>query len=199
MTYADIARPAARPRALTYDIILILAGSLLVALSAQVAVPLPFTPVPITGQTFGVLLVGVLLGGRRGAMSILAYLTQGMVGLPVFAGGAGGPARLLGPTGGYLLGFVAAAWITGTLAERGWDRTPWRAAAAMTAGTAAIFACGLAQLAAFVGTARVIELGLLPFLPGAAIKIALAAALLPSGWSLLRRLGIDTADRPSSS
>ena len=180
MTYADIVRPGARSRALTYayDIFLVLAGSVVVALTAQIAVPLPFTPVPITGQTFGVLLVGALLGSRRGAMSILAYLTQGMAGLPVFAGGAGGPARFLGPTGGYLLGFVAAAWIVGAFAERGWDRTFPRAVAAMALGNAAIFAAGISWLGVLVGPARAVPMGLIPFLPGAAIQILLAAALL---------------------
>jgi biotin transport system substrate-specific component len=98
------------------DASLIVGASLLVALMAQVSVPLPFSPVPITGQTFAVLLVGAALGAKRGSASLLLYLLEGAAGLPVFAGGGAGPATFLGPTGGYLIGFVAAAWLVGALA-----------------------------------------------------------------------------------
>src|SRR5687768_13758188 len=120
MTYADVLRPAERTRALAYDILLILGGSLLLALSAQIVVQK--VPVPITGQTFAVLLVGALLGSRRGGLSLLTYLLEGAAGLPFFAGGTGGIAKLTGPTGGYLIGFMVAAFAVGLLAERGWDR-----------------------------------------------------------------------------
>jgi biotin transport system substrate-specific component len=180
-TYADVVRPTARELALTYDAALILGGSLIVALSAQLTVRLPFSPVPITGQTLAVLLVGALLGSRRGAMSLAAYWLQGTAGLPVFAGGGSGPAYALGPTGGYLVGFVAAAFVTGWLAERGWDRHLITAALAMAAGSLAIYACGVTWLSAYVGE-RALALGLLPFLAGDMFKIALATALLPAGW-----------------
>ena len=184
-TVADLLRPAAKAHALAYDVFVVLAGSVLVALTAQVALPLPFTPVPITGQTFGVLLVGALLGSRRGAAALLAYLAEGAAGLPVFAGATGGAWKFAGPTGGYLVGFVLAAWITGRLAEAGWDRGYLRTATAMALGTLAIFACGWAWLTVLVGPVVAFGAGVAPFAIGGLVKIALAAALLPSGWKLL--------------
>ncbi|NOX63854.1 MAG: biotin transporter BioY [Chloroflexi bacterium] len=162
-------------------------GSLLVALAAQVTIPLPFSPVPITGQTFAVLLVAALLGGRGGAAALLLYLTEGALGLPVFAGGLGGPAVLLGPTAGYLYGFVVAAFVVGRLCERGWDRRLLTAAAAMLLGNAIIYGFGLPWLAAFVGAENALSLGLLPFIPGDILKLALAALSLPLGWKLLAK------------
>jgi biotin transport system substrate-specific component len=195
-TLADALRPAfARPRAmdalprpvdtarkLAYDTTLVLLGSALIALSARVAIPLPFSPVPITGQTFAVLLVGAALGPWRGAAALLAYLAEGAAGLPVFAGAHTSPAALLGPTGGYLFGFVPAAWICGYLAERGWDRNVWGTVASMILGNVAIFAVALPWLARFVGSGNVLALGFWPFLPGDVVKIALAAAALPLTW-----------------
>ena len=157
-----------------------------VALAAQVAIRLPFSPVPITGQTLAVLMVGALLGSRRGAWSLLAYLLEGLVGLPVFAAGASGPSYLLGPTGGYLFGFIAAAFVIGWLAERGWDRRVGTTALAMVAGNVAIYLCGICWLAFYVG-ARALALGLFPFLAGDVVKLVLAATLLPLGWGLLSR------------
>jgi len=174
-------------RTLWRDVLLVIAGSVLTALCAYVAFPLPISPVPVTGQTFAVLLVGALLGSKRGAISLALYVAEGMVGLPVFAGGAAGPGVLLGPTGGYLLGFVVAAFVTGWLAERGWDRTVGKAALAMAAGNLVIYAPGLAWLVQFVGMRDVLAMGMLPFLPGDAVKIALAAFALPAGWRMLRR------------
>ena len=187
LTYADLARPVEARRAALYDGALVLAGSILIALSAQVAIPLPFSPVPLTGQTFGVLLVGALLGSRRGLLSVLVYLVEGAAGLPVFAGGLGGFPVLLGPTGGYLLGFAAAAALTGWLAERGWDRRILTTLVAMIAGNLLIYAFGLTRLAAFAGWEAALAAGLLPFLVGDAIKVGLAALLLPQGWRFLGR------------
>ncbi|UCH61701.1 MAG: biotin transporter BioY [Fidelibacterota bacterium] len=184
-TYADILRPQARRLAWLYDLALVLGGSLLVALSARVVFPLPFSPVPVTAQTLAVLLVGALLGGVRGGMSLLLYLAQGVAGLPVFAAGAAGVAYFLGPTGGYLLGFVAGATLTGLLAERGWDRRIWNTLLAMLLGTAVIYAIGLAWLALLTGVDDVLAIGLYPFIPGAIVKIVVAAVLLPQGWKLL--------------
>lgn len=189
MTYADVLRPSTRRYALLYDATLVIAGSLLVALLAQFAVPLPFSPVPVTGQTLAVLMVGMLLGSRRGSLALLTYLAEGAMGLPVLAGGAAGLARLTGPTGGYLIGFVAAAFLVGWLAERGWDRRPETTLLAMLLGNAVIYVCGLPWLAHFVGAERVWSLGLLPFLPGDLGKALLATALLPWGWRLLDRSG----------
>lgn len=185
LAFADLWRPSTQRHARTYDAGLVLAGSLLIALCAQIAIPLPFTPVPVTGQTFAVLLVGMAFGAWRGAASVLLYLTQAAVGLPVLAGGNAGSALLLGATGGYLIGFVFAAWIAGRLAERGWDRTPLTTALAMTLATAVIFLCGLAWLSAFIPSTNLLAFGLFPFLPGAVLKIALATVLLPSAWKLL--------------
>jgi biotin transporter BioY len=121
---------------------------------------------------------------------MLAYLAEGAAGLPFFAGGAAGLPHLAAPTGGYLLGYVPTAFVIGWLAERGWDRTAWRAAIAMLCGSIVLFACGLAQLAVFVGPSRVLALGLYPFVVGDLLKIAAAATILPSVWALLTRAGL---------
>ncbi len=193
-TYADLLRPAARRDAAAYDLAVIWGGSLVVALCAQIAIRLPFSPVPITLQTLAVLLVGALLGSKRGALSLLAYLAEGAAGMPVLAGGAGGAGYMLGPTGGYLIGFVAAAYLTGRLAASGWDRHVATTALAMLTGSAAIYTCGVIWLAGYVGINRVLAVGLIPFIPGDLIKLALAAILLPSGWTVLDRMGLP---RPS--
>lgn len=167
---------------------LVVAFSLLTALAAQVAIPLPWTPVPITGQTFAVLLTGALLGSRLGALAMLAYLIEGASGLPFFAAGGSGLQRLLfSPTSGYLLSYPAAAFVTGLLAERGWDRRFVTAAAAMAIGSVVILLSGWAWLTRFVGPAAAWAAGVAPFLIGDVVKIALAAAVLPSGWALLKR------------
>ena len=186
-TLADLARPSARAEARLYDAGLVVAGSLVVALSAPAEIVLPFTPVPLTLQPFAVLLVGAALGARRGALALIAYLGEGALGLPVFAGGAAGVATMLGPSGGYLVGFVPAAFVTGFLAERGWDRrflTTW---AAMALGSATLFACGLPWLAQFVGWDRVLAAGLWPFVPGDVVKQVAAAVALPGVWKVVRR------------
>lgn len=185
MTYADVLRPSAKRYALTYDAVLVLGGSVAMALSARLAIPLPFSPVPVTGQTFTVLLIGALLGSRRGCLCLMAYLAEGAAGLPVFAAGTGGLLHLTGPTGGYLAGFVVAALVTGFLAERGWDRRFWTTIAAMLLGNIAIYAYGLPWLAFFVGAGKALPLGLKPFIAGDIYKLLLAAVLLPSGWKLL--------------
>lgn len=188
MVYADILRPAVRRSAWLYDAALVLAGSWLIALSAQVALPLPFSPVPVTGQTLAVLLMGALLGSRRGSLAVLAYIAQGLAGLPVFAGGALGLARLFGPTGGYLFGFVIATYLVGLLAERGWDRRISTTAAAMALGNLVIYTVGALWLAPFVGGIdQALALGVAPFIPGDLVKIGAAALLLPGGWKLLGR------------
>lgn len=168
---------------------LVLGFSLFVALSAQVAVPLPWTPVPLTGQTFAVLLTGALLGSRLGALALVAYLVEGALGLPFFRGGNGGAHYLLfSPTAGYLFAYPLAAYLTGRLAERGWDRRYLSAAAAMALGSLVILVGGWAWLAAATASAaRAFELGVLPFLAGDVVKVLLAAAVLPTGWALVRR------------
>ncbi len=164
---------------------LALAGSLLIAFCAQVAVPLPFTPVPITGQTLAVLVVAATLGPRLGPLSVFAYLLEGMAGLPVFAGGTFGIMHVLGATGGYLWGFVLAAFVVGWLCQRGWDRHVLTAGAAMLLGNVTIYMIGLPWLTLFVGAGHALDLGLLPFLPGDLLKIVLAMGGLPGAWRLI--------------
>lgn len=169
------------------DTLLVLGGSALVAGLARLVIPMQ--PVPITGQTLGVLLVGAALGWRRGGLALLAYLIEGLVGLPVFAGGLAGLSVLFGPTGGYLVGFIFAAMLVGFLAERGWDRTPWMMALALVLGNLVIYACGLGWLG-YILTLTVhstLTLGLFPFLIGDAIKLAVAVVLLPGAWLLVGR------------
>lgn len=173
---------------LLLDAALILAGSALVALSARVAIPLPFTPVPVTAQTFAVLLVGAALGSRRGALALAAYLAEGAAGMPVFSGGGCCVAWLAGPTAGYLWSYPLAAFTVGALAERGWDRSPGRAGLAMLAGNGVIYVVALPWLAFFVGAGQVLEAGLLPFIPGDLLKVALAAAALPAAWAVVGRV-----------
>ena len=169
------------------DAALVLAGSLAVAVSAQLQYVLPFTPVPITGQTLAVLLVGATLGSRRGALAMAAYLAEGAAGLPVFAGGGMGLPWLLGPTAGYLWSLPVAAWLVGWLAERGWDRSFLGATAAMLIGNGVIYFLALPWLAAFVGPDRVAATGLFPFVLGDLIKIGVAATVLPAAWSVIGR------------
>lgn len=183
-TYADLLRPSSRARQVAFDILLVASGSLLVALLSQLRVQIGFSPVPITGQTLAVLLVGATMGSRRGALAMLAYLAEGAMGLPVFAG-AGGAARLFGPTGGYLVGFVVAAFIVGWLAEHGWDRRPISTALAMLAGNAALYLFGVSWLAVLVGSDKSLALGLYPFIVGDLLKLVLAMVLLPAGWWLM--------------
>jgi biotin transport system substrate-specific component len=171
------------------EVALILGGSLLIALSAQLQFVLPFSPVPITGQTFAVLLLGALYGSKRGPATVVTYLALGVMGLPVFAGGAFGLSRLVGPTAGYLVGFLAAAFVVGLLSERGWDRKPWATAVSMIIGNGIIYVTGILWLSRFVGWQAVLSTGFLPFLPGDALKIALATILLPAGWKLIGRSG----------
>ena len=179
-------RPRTRGAGLAYDAALILGGSLLVAALAQIDIHL--TPyVPVTGQTFGVLLVGAALGSIRGGLSMLVYLLWGILGLPFFAGGESGVPSLTFPTGGYLWGFVVAAAVVGWLAERGWDRRVGSALGAMFVGNVIIFAFGVPWLAASLGLSAEEALagGLYPFIIGDTIKLLLAAATLPLAWRLI--------------
>ncbi len=180
------------------DAALVIAGSLVIALSAAVSIRLPGNPVPITGQTFGVLLVAGALGLRRGVASTALYLAIGIVGLPAFAEGKAGLAIIasvnggrlvLGATGGYLVGFVLASALVGRLAERGWDRRLPGALAAMALGNLAIYAAGLPWLAAATGysVGETIAKGLVPFVLGDMLKLVLAGAALPAAWWVVGR------------
>jgi len=186
-------RLAVLPRAsLLTDAVLVLGGAVFVAAAAQIVIPLPFTPVPISGVTFAVLLVGASYGAARGGITLAFYLLLGLLGASVFAPGeTEGLARILGPTGGYLLSYPLVAWLTGRLAERRWDRRFRSAALAMLAGSALIYAIGLPWLAVALGTGlrETLALGLLPFIPGDLLKLALAGAALPGAWRLVRGAG----------
>ena len=173
------------------DALLVVAGAGLVALAAQISIPMPFTPVPITGQTFAVLLVGASLGAPLGVASLLLYLLVGVAGAPVYAEQQGGWETFMGPTGGYLIGFVLAAGVTGYLAQRRWDRRFSSSVTAMLSGNVVIYLFGLAWLAIDLNTSleKTLELGLYPFIVGDLIKLYLAAALLPSAWKLLGKIG----------
>lgn len=165
---------------------LALVGSLLLTASAKIQVP--FWPVPMTMQTFAVLMIGMAYGPRLGVTTVAFYLAQGAAGLPVFAGTPAtglGLAYMAGPTGGYLAGFLVAAFVMGALAHRGWDRRLLTGLAAMIIGTGLIFAFGYGWLAVLIGPAAAFKAGVLPFLPGAALKIALAAALLSATWRMI--------------
>ncbi len=188
-TVIDVFRPDEKISAVLYDAIVIICGSLILCLSSQIKVYLPISPVPITGQTFAVLMLAALLGSRRGVLAIFAYLVEGILGLPVFAGGMG-PAALIGPTGGYLVGFVAVAYVVGKLAEMGWDRRVSTTIAAMLAGEIVLYTFGVCWLAIMTNIRIALAVGLYPFIVGDILKVVLAAAVLPAGWKLLNHLKI---------
>ena len=169
------------------QIALVVGGAAFVGIAAQIAIPLPFTPVPLTLQTFAVLLVGASLGSLRGALSMVVYLIAGMVGVPWFAEGSSG---FSSASFGYILGFIVAAFIVGRLAERGASTTALRSAGLMVVGNIAIYAVGVTWLkfAIDVDWATAMSLGVVPFLIGDAVKIALAAGLLPLAWKGLEKM-----------
>ena len=177
-----------RNGAIVRNTLLVLGFSLLLALCAQVSFYLPFTPVPITLQTFAVLLTGAALGSRRGAIAMLVYLAEGAAGLPVFAGGFAGPAALVGPTAGYLWAFPIAAFVVGLLCERRLERSYLTSVLAMLPGTLIIYAFGVSWLAVLLHLSplKAINAGLVPFIPGDLLKLLVAAALLPTAWAILR-------------
>lgn len=169
------------------QVALVLGGAAFVGLAAQIAVPLPFTPVPLTLQTFAVLLTGAALGSLRGVLAMTIYAIAGVAGVPWFSEGSSG---FGGASFGYILGFILAAFIVGRLAERGASTTSLRTAGLMVVGNIVIYAVGVAWLKISLDAtwATAIALGLTPFLIGDAIKIALAAGLLPLSWKGLEKL-----------
>ncbi|MCD4848836.1 MAG: biotin transporter BioY [Candidatus Aegiribacteria sp.] len=160
--------------------LLIAFGTFVIALCARLEIPA--YPVPITGQTFGILLIAALLGSRRGVLCVMGYLSLGAIGLPVFAGCATGLTAFAGPTAGYIVGFAFAAFTVGSLCEKGWDRSVSTTILAMLAGSVAIYVPGVVWLSRFVGWDRVIDAGVIPFIIGDTAKIAAAAILFPSAW-----------------
>jgi biotin transport system substrate-specific component len=190
ITLADFLIPirvAERMSTRVRHVVLIVAGALFVALTAQVVIPT--VPVPFTGQTFGVLIVGAALGIRRGALALLLYLALGAIGLPVYAEGDSGTSQLIGATGGYLIGFVVAAAVVGRLAELGWDRHIGGSLAAMAIGTAIIYALGVPWLKAVTGITweAAVAGGMTKFLIWDAAKLAIAAGIFPVAWWLIGR------------
>jgi biotin transport system substrate-specific component len=190
ITLADFLIPvrvAERLSTRARHIVLVVAGALFVTLTALVVIPTQ--PVPFTGQTFGVLTAGAALGFRRGALALLLYLAMGAIGLPVYAEGASGFARIVGPTGGYLIGFVVAAALVGRLAELGWDRHIGGSLAAMAIGTAVIYAIGVPWLKVTTGLPweTAVAEGMTKFLIWDAAKVAIAAGIFPVAWWLIGR------------
>jgi len=183
-------RVAVFPRAgLLTDVLLVLAGTGLIAASAQISVKLPFTPVPITGQTFAVLLVGASLGCVLGTASAMLYLWLGVAGAPIYAHHDSGWSVITSASGGYIVGFVLAAALTGFLAERRWDRRLSSSIGLMLTGNVVIYLVGLPWLAIVLNTnlEKTLEFGLYPFIPGDTFKLYLAAAALPTAWRVVRR------------
>lgn len=193
MTLYQAAAARRTSRLNTMDVVTVIAGSLLLTLSAKVQVP--FYPVPMTMQTLVVIGLGLALGPVRGAAAVLLYLAQGAIGLPVFAGTPEkgiGLAYMVGPTGGYLLGYLFAALLAGWLAERGWDRNPFSAMAAALLAAAVIYMPGLLWLGSVVGFDKpVLAFGLYPFIPGDIVKAALAAIAFPAAWKWLSAKGMN--------
>ncbi len=191
-TMAAAALPQTGSGALIRDILLVVAGSVLLTLSAKVNVP--FWPVPMTMQTFAVLFLGAALGMRLGIATVMLYLVEGAMHLPVFAGTPEkgiGLVYMMGPTGGYLVGFVVAAAIVGWAAEKGWGRSWLGMLVAMTLATLAIFALGYTWLQTLIGAEKAFAAGVLPFLPGAGLKILLAVAAVVFGWRVLDKRARD--------
>ncbi|MBI2303621.1 MAG: biotin transporter BioY [Chloroflexi bacterium] len=192
------------------DAVLVVSFAIITALFARITVPVPWSPVPITGQTFAVLLAGAVLGSKAGALSMLTYVVVGAAGMPFWFSATTPPGLpgLMGPTGGYIIGFVPGAFVVGFLAERGWDRRYWTAVLAMLLGNYTIYLLGLPRLAQFATIIEriyasalkqwpwldylpgglVFKAGVLPYIPGDLTKILLAAAILPSAWMLVRRI-----------
>jgi biotin transport system substrate-specific component len=182
-------------RSIATDIVLIAAGAALTAVAAQIAVPL--WPVPITGQTLAVLIVGSSLGALRGALSMVLYAVLGIIGLPVFSDQTHGVSVVLGPTGGYIVGFILAAALTGWLAQRNWDHRILGAIASFAAGTVVTFAIGLPWLAVVLhlNLVQTLEGGLYPFILGGIIKALLAAGFIRLAWFGVNRADERRADR----
>jgi biotin transport system substrate-specific component len=171
------------------DIVLVITGALFIYLTARIVIPIPGNPVPITGQTFGVLLVGGALGLRRGFSAVSLYVLLGIVGLPFFAEGKGGISVILGVRGGYLIGYVAMGAVVGRLAELGWDRKLVGALGAMLVGSIVLYGIALPWLKVVTGMTwqETIETGLVPFILGDTIKAVLAAVLFPVAWWVVGR------------
>ncbi|MGZ8803724.1 MAG: biotin transporter BioY [Microbacterium sp.] len=189
-----IPRPSSRSRALAVDATLVLAGAAVVALLAQVEIPL--WPVPITGQTLGVIIVGASLGAWRGAAALTTYMMLGLAGLPIFAGLTGSLAAVAKPSFGFVIGFIFSAFVAGWFAERAWDRRPALAFVGFAAASVVPFLFGVPYLAFIVNVVlgldltfiQILEAGVFPFIIGGLVKAGLAALIIPGAWALVRRV-----------
>lgn len=189
-----IARPTDRARALALDAALVVAGAAVVAVFAQIEVPL--WPVPITGQTLAVVVVGAALGARRGAAALMTYLLAGLAGVPVFAGLTGSIAAVAKPSFGFVIGFIFAAFVAGWFAERAWDRKPLLAFVGFVLASAIPFLFGIPYMAFILNTVgggsfdfgQILGFGLWPFIVGGLVKAAIAALLIPAAWAGVRAL-----------
>lgn len=191
LMYADLLVPCEKKKALLADAAIVIGASWILAISAQISFYVPFSVVPVTAQTLAVLMIGTMLGSNRGSFAVLAYIAQGAMGLPFFAMSKAGAWVLFGPTGGYLLGFVAATMIVGRLAEKGWDRSVFKTAAAMTLGTLAIYTIGVFWLIVLTGSLQTaLVAGLYPFIAAEIFKVIIAAIAFPAGWKLLNKAGL---------
>lgn len=170
------------------NMLLVIGASALIAIAAQIAIPLPFTPVPLTLQPLAVIFIGVALGSTRGAAAAALYLLEGFSGLPVFAQGHGGAAWLLGPTAGYLFSYPAAAWVAGFISERGWGSTITRALSGMLLALGVIYLGGWSWLAALTDARSAFTAGVAPFVLADIVKVAIGAALLPKAQKLIARI-----------
>lgn len=210
MSYVAVPVPVERPRAVLVDLIpavrwrtlaLVAGGVLLLAAASQIRIPLGFTPVPINGGTFAVMVIGAAYGATRAGATVGAYLAAGLVGAPFFADAQSGWTYATGATGGYLVGYLVAAVLLGLLAERGGDRQVWTAVPAMLAATAAIYVLGALWLAHVLGVPvlgsdrSAWTLGIRPFLVGDAVKLVLAGLVLPTAWKLADMTGAADRDR----
>lgn len=177
-------------RGLTRSVAMVAAGSLVLAVSAKIQVP--FWPVPMTMQSLAVLMIGITFGGRLATATVLAYLAEGLAGLPVFASAGAGPGYFMGPSAGYLLGFLIAAPMIGWLAQRGWDRTLGRVAVAMALGHVLLFVPGMLWLAASLGLSQAVAVGLTPFIGATIVKTGLGVALVAALWSVIGKRSVAT-------
>ena len=186
--YADILRPQEKTQAIMYTLFLVVTGTLLLTLSAKLQLRIGFS-IPFTFQTMVVTLIGLIYGKKMGTATIVTYIGSGLIGLPVFAGAIAGPAYFAGPTAGYLFGFIIAAYITGSLAEQGWDRRWSTLLATVLLGISAIFTLGLIWLTLIYthSISTSLHIGLYPFIGGEIIKITLLTSVLPLGWKAKQR------------
>jgi len=181
--------PAAlNQRSVLTHVFLVIGGSAIIAISAQIAIPIPFTPVPLTMSPLAVLLIGIALGSRRGAAAAVLYLLEGLSGLPVGAQGHGGPLWLIGPTAGYLYAYPFAAFITGWFSERGFAKGFARAFVAMVIALAVIYLGGWSWLAVIAGPRAAFTMAIVPFVVADLVKIAIGAALLPYAQRMIVRM-----------